>query len=592
MVKQKTCSNQFSEIKFLKYSFIFGLCYWAMEAVRDVITFNRGTIIERFFMPDSRALWMRVLVVCVIFLFGVVSDSFRNRRKSVLWKTLLRSDWTLVYVAIVFSLFYWVFEAFRDAYIYGNDSFFELVFSPSPIMLWMRMMAIFFIILYGLYVQISVNDLRGDERVLQHEQLRLEKLLQSKSLELGEARALILHLRKEIEKRKYFESENTKIQEQLIQAQKVEAIGVVAGGIAHDFNNLMTAVLGVSTLALKDIPADSPLYRDLLEIKVAAGRAAELTRQLLLFSHEQPMKFKALDVNRTIHELRKILQSLIGEDIQLEFMLGNSHSVISGDKGALEQMIINLVVNGRDALIQGGEIIIRTKTVQLDEKKSHQYSRGKPGEYLCLSVSDNGTGMSPQIAEKIFEPFFSTKSPGEGTGLGLSVVDQIIKKHNGWIHVNSVPGRGTVFSIFLPVIVSHVHEQDEKSLTFENQHGNGKRILLVEDEEGVREFACRALRQQGYVVMTAGSANEAKRLFKNENGSFDLIFSDVVLPDKSGVDMILDFKNDFPGLSVLLCSGHNDTKSQWSMIKKYGFPFLKKPFELNELLKGIQEAVN
>ncbi|MBN2103676.1 response regulator [bacterium] len=590
MENQKTYSTRSSRVLFLKYSVIFGLCYWAMEAVRDVIAFDQGTFLERFFVPDAKALWMRVLVICVILIFGIMADNLRDKRKISKWKVLFKSDWGIFYISVVFSFLYWLFEAFREVFIYHSDSFLESAFSPSHIFLWMRIMAVFFIVLFGLFVQIQVNELRDEEKLLQNEHLRLEKLLHSRSTELKEARVLIRRLGQEIQKRKWLENENVMIQEQLIQAQKIEAIGVVAGGIAHDFNNLMTAILGVSTLALKETASESTLHHDLQEIKVAASRAADLTRQLLLFSREQPAKFAAVDINRTIFELRKILKSLIGEDIQLKLDLENLSRFVSGDKGSLEQMIINLVVNGRDAMLHGGQISIQTRTVSLDSKTCRRYPCGKPGHYLLLRVSDNGLGMSSQIREKIFEPFFTTKSPGTGTGLGLSVVDQIIRKHKGWAHIDSVPGQGTVFSVFLPIITSRISTSENQSSTFKNQPGHGKRILLVEDEEGVREFTSRALGRQGYIVKTAKSAKEARRLFKGQQGGFDLLLSDVVLPDKSGVELALKCRTDFPGLAVLLCSGHNDTKSQWSAIKKHGFPFLKKPFELNELLRSVEEA--
>ena len=591
MADNKTYSAQSSDIQFLKYSVIFGFSYWAIEAVRDVIAFERGTFFKRFFMPDGKALWMRVLVFCVILLFGVITDKIRNKRKTVKWRILFRSEWGIFYISVGFSLLYWIFEAFREVFIYNSLSFFQTVLSPSPMFLWMRIMAVFFIVLYGLFIQIQVNDLRCEEKLLQNEHLHLEKLLHSRSAELTEARALIRRLGREIQKRKWLENENVKIRDQLIQAQKVETIGVVAGGIAHDFNNLMTAILGVSTLALKETGSESILYRDLQEIRVAAGKAADLTRQLLLFSHEQPVKFKVVDVNRTVHDLRKILESLIGEDIQLQLDLDYSSGMVRGDKGSLEQMIINLAVNGRDALPHGGEINIRTQTVHLDNKTCRRYHYGRPGNYICIQVSDNGVGMPSQVRDKIFDPFFSTKSPGTGTGLGLSVVDQIIRKHKGWVHIDSIPGQGTAFFVFLPMINCREYQYQDRSLSFDTHSGQGKRILLVEDEEGVREFACRALQRQGYSVTTAKSAKEAQHLFKREKGVFDLILSDVVLPDQSGVDLILKLKKQFPGVSVLLCSGHNDAKSQWTTIKKYGFPFLKKPFELNELLRSIQSAI-
>jgi two-component system, cell cycle sensor histidine kinase and response regulator CckA len=288
-----------------------------------------------------------------------------------------------------------------------------------------------------------------------------------------------------------------------------------------------------------------------------------------------------------------MLHSLITEDIVLDFRLDPSLLPVYGDKGTVEQVILNLVVNGRDALMKGGHITVQTENVTFGGYLGSQPSeRHVSGPYVCLKVRDDGTGIEEEVLGKIFEPFFSTKTPGTGTGLGLTVVSQIVKKHNGWIDIKSKPGRGSVFSVFLPAVVSRVVKTDEQGNPASSVRADGKRILLVEDDKPVREFAARALLKQGYSVLTAQCAVEAKTLFYRDRGKFDLILSDVVLPDENGVDMILGMREDYPGVPVLFCSGHADTKSQWPLIQKYGFPLLKKPFELHDLLKGIEESLS
>jgi signal transduction histidine kinase/CheY-like chemotaxis protein len=592
IMKTQSHTIQPVRIYYILYGLIFAACYWAMEAVRDVITFERGTFLERFLFPDSSAFWMRILVVCVILLFGAVTDIIRARRFSVRWRGWIEGEWGFFLLACLFGVWYWFFEAFRDSYIYGSGSFFGAAFSPHPVFLWMRLMVICFLALFGLFTQVQINDVRKKGSALSLKNENLEDVIRLKSMELGKAEALIGKLQEEIQKRKWLEEENVKIQDHLIQSQKVEAIGVVAGGIAHDFNNLLTAVLGVSTLALKETKPENPLYSDLQQIHNAARRAADLTRQLLLFSREHPMKFSALNLNSIIQGLRAMLHSLIAEDISLDFRLDPSILPVFGDKGTVEQVILNLVVNGRDALPKGGHITVQTENVTFDGYPGSRPGDHASGPYVCLKISDDGIGMPEEVKTKIFEPFFSTKSPGTGTGLGLTVVNRIIQKHDGWIDIKSNPGRGSVFSVFLPAVVSRVVKTDEYGNSTACLRADGKRILLVEDDKPVREFVLRALLQQGYSVLTAQCAVEAKTLFYRDHGKFDLILSDVVLPDGNGVDMILDMRKNCPEVPVLFCSGHADSKSQWPRIQKFGFHLLKKPYELHDLLKGIEENLS
>ncbi|MDY7031272.1 MAG: ATP-binding protein, partial [Thermodesulfobacteriota bacterium] len=386
-------------------------------------------------------------------------------------------------------------------------------------------------------------------------------------------------------------SESKRLQAQLLQAQKMEAIGILAGGVAHDFNNLLTTVQGYTDLSMMRIDEGDPLYRNLKQIRRASLRAADLTRQLLLFSRKQPMEFTSLNINETVHDMFKMITRLISEDITINKDLQSGSWIIRADQGNIEQVIMNLVVNARDAMPNGGVLTIKTEQVQLDESYLKTYDYARPGRFVCLSISDSGIGMDEETVQHIFEPFFTTKGPGEGSGLGLSVVYGIIKEHQGWINVYSEPGQGSTFRIYLPV----THEKQERETNnippLHELQGNKERVLLVEDEAGVREFATRALRENGYIVVEAASASEAINIFEREEKNFHLVFSDVVLHDQSGVQLVEKLLYHNPRLRILLSSGYADDKSKWPIIRERGFPFLQKPYSLYELLGIIKEVI-
>jgi CheY-like chemotaxis protein len=335
----------------------------------------------------------------------------------------------------------------------------------------------------------------------------------------------------------------------------------------------------------------SPLYRDLNQIRLAAGRAASLTRQLLLFSRRQPMELTPCNLNSIFEDLLKMLRRLIGEDITINTDLKADLWTILADAGNIEQVIMNLAVNARDAMTDGGKITIKTENVRLDEEYCKTYTYARPGTFVCLSVEDTGIGMDRETIQHIFEPFFTTKETGKGTGLGLSVVYGIIKQHEGWINVYSEPGQGTTFKIYLPASpVKHEDEKKEK-ISLEGLQGNGERILLVEDEEPVRNLVARAMSKNGYVVTVARNAEEAMDIFEKEGRNFHLVFTDVVLPNKSGLQLIDHLLSRKPELPVLLSSGYTDQKSQWSIIQKRKYRFLQKPYTIPDLLKIIREIL-
>lgn len=391
--------------------------------------------------------------------------------------------------------------------------------------------------------------------------------------------------------RKLAEEEKKKMREQLLQAQKMEAIGRLTGSVAHDFNNLLTAIRGYTDMLILKTDSDSKLNRDLREIQIAAERAMNLTRQLLLFSRRQPMKFITLDLNKTIENLLGMLRRLIGEDIEVHYDLAPGEMTINADRNSVEQMIMNLVVNARDAMLEGGKITIRTDRVTINKKTIQIMPEARLGQFVRFSVIDTGTGMDHEIKEHIFEPFFSTKDFGKGSGLGLSVVYGIIEEHKGWIHVVSGVEQGSTFEVYLPLVTDQPQKDSVNKIPMDEYQGRGERILVVEDEDSVRRFAYRALHQNGYVVYPASDYKEAMDIFKRENGDFQLIFSDVVLPDINGVKLVEKFLLIDPDIHVLLTSGYTDQKSQWQIIKKKEYPFLQKPYTLSTLLVAVKKAI-
>jgi len=396
---------------------------------------------------------------------------------------------------------------------------------------------------------------------------------------------------RDITDRKRAEEETEKIAAQLLQAQKMEAIGSLAGGIAHDFNNLITTIQGYAHMAMMEIEEADALYLYLKRIDAASSRAAKLTRQLLLFSRKNPMEVTSLNINETVEDLLNMLKRLIGEDIAINTYLEPDIFTVRADAGNIEQVIMNLAVNARDAMPEGGKLTITTENVTLSEEQCTTIPEAQPGKYACLSVADTGVGIEKEIIEYIFEPFFSTKEPGEGTGLGLSVVYGIAKQHGGWINVYSEPGQGSTFKLYLPAIPGKPEANTKEPILAQKLQGNGERILLVEDDGRVREFLAEALNENGLIVFEAANAREALDIFDSEQGEFHLVFSDVVLPDINGFQLAEQILSRKPELPVLLGSGYIQDESQWSAIPERGFQLLTKPYTLAELLRAVREAM-
>lgn len=387
-------------------------------------------------------------------------------------------------------------------------------------------------------------------------------------------------------------TEQRHLQEQLIQAQKMEGIGRLAGGVAHDFNNFLTAIQGYTDLALTELSADHPAYEDLVEARASSKRAADLTRQLLLFSRRESMNLKPIDLNVEISGLLKLLDRIIGEKYEIVIDLEDGLWQTKADPAHMEQIIMNLVVNARDAMEQGGRILIRTSNAVINEEQASRVAEAHPGKFVCTSVVDTGSGIDPETVLHIFEPFYSTKKAKHGTGLGLSVVYGIVIEHGGWIDVESEPGAGSSFYVYLPAIteISEMATVASKA-QYGEFSGHGERLLLVEDEASVRALAEATLSRNGYKVIAAADATEAERLFNEVEGKFDLLFSDVVLPGESGLSLAQHLSKIRPDLPVLLASGYNEEIDQ-ETISRLGFRFLQKPYPIADLLAVLRELLD
>ncbi len=382
------------------------------------------------------------------------------------------------------------------------------------------------------------------------------------------------------------------LENQLMQAQKMEAVGQLAGGIAHDFNNLLTAVIGYSQLALRNLGDRDPLRADICEIEKAGLRAAELTGQLLAFSRKQVFQPKKLALNALVTDLQKMLRRLIGEDIELAALLDLELGTVKADPGQLQQVIMNLIVNARDAMPEGGKLTIETANVDLDSDYAAQHFEVIPGAYCMLAISDNGFGMDEETRSHIFEPFFTTKGLGRGTGLGLSTVYGIVKQSGGHISVYSEPGHGTTFQIYLPRVVELAEDEDLRREPLSLPNGD-ETLLLVEDEAAVRELAARVLREYGYTVLEASDPSQALRAIDEHSADeVQLLVTDVVMPQMSGRDLAEHLAPLRPDMRVLYVSGYTDRAIVHHGVLDEGTPFLQKPFTAEALVSKVREVLD
>jgi PAS domain S-box-containing protein len=379
------------------------------------------------------------------------------------------------------------------------------------------------------------------------------------------------------------------LEAQLAQAQKMEAIGRLAGGVAHDFNNLLTVILSYSELLLQDLPSEAPSRDDIEQIRKAASGASELTRQLLAFSRQQVLQPKVVDLNAAVSGIERLLGRVLREDIHLECSVAPDAGTVKVDPGQLEQVIMNLAVNARDAMPNGGRVTIETANVDIDETYVQGHALAAPGRYVMLAVTDTGMGMDAATQARIFEPFFTTKEVGKGTGLGLATVQGIVQQSGGFIWVYSEPNHGTCFKVYLPRVDAPVSKAED--VAGDRLRGT-ETVLVVEDMAAVRAVTCEMLRRFGFTVHDAADGTTALQLTQALAQPIDLLLTDVVMPDVNGRDLATQFQKRHPRMKVLFMSGYTDDAVVRHGILEEGIAYLQKPFTPKSLVRKVREVLD
>ncbi len=390
--------------------------------------------------------------------------------------------------------------------------------------------------------------------------------------------------------RKHAEEERERLQKQFLRAQKMEAVGRLAGGIVHDFNNLLTGIMTFCDLLLDRLPENDTMREAAEEARKSCIRSAKLTRQLLAVSRGQPLERSAVDLNEVIDDMSKMLRNLIAEDIEVVTVLDPKLGSVVADPGGLEQVILNLAVNARDAMPGGGKLVIKTANVEADEAFISQHIDLTPGPYVMLCVSDTGTGMDAETMSHLFEPFYTTKGGEKGTGLGLSTVYGMVKQSGGSISVYSEPGQGSTFKVYLPRAET-APRIGEAGVPVHLQGSGAETILVVEDDNTVRITACAVLRSIGYSLIEAKSGDEALRLCGEYGGPIHLVLADVVMPGMSGPDLIQRLRPRYPAAKVLFMSAHVDDTLSYRGVLTDGSPFLQKPFTRFDLIQRVRQIL-
>lgn len=386
-------------------------------------------------------------------------------------------------------------------------------------------------------------------------------------------------------------TEKRRLEEQFRQAQKMEAVGQLAGGVAHDFNNILSAIMGYAHLVLMKMQPDDPLRHDVGQVIESAQRAASLTQGLLAFSRKQTIQLKALDLGDVVCNFEKFLRRLIREDIELRMSCGERGLTVLADAGQLEQVLLNLVTNSRDAMPDGGRLIVTAEPVRIDDEYVRLHGYGDPGDYAQVTISDTGTGMDEKTRAKIFEPFFTTKEPGKGTGLGLAVVYGIIKQHGGFINVYSEAGKGSTFKIYLPV-VKMAAAPGERKAAEPAVTGGTETVLVAEDDEASRRLEATVLKHFGYTVIEAVDGEDAVRKFVEHKDVLAAVVLDVIMPKKNGAEVYREIKAIRPDVKVLFSSGYTEDILEREGILAEGAVLLLKPVMPKELVRKVREALD
>ena len=472
----------------------------------------------------------------------------------------------LLIIAVAMALIYWVFDSMV------TDQF------------WTRLLVVVLIFTYGMMTQFLINQRREAEEALQHAHDELEERVQIRTAELSRANE---ELQREIRERKQAEEQKKKLENQLLHAQKMEAIGTLAGGIAHDFNNLLTPILGFTDLVLESLAADDPRRADLTTVVRAASRARDLTAQLLAFGRKQVLDMLVLDLNEVVLESEPMVRRLLRENINLKLSLAADLGAVCADLSQIHNVLINLVVNAADAMPDGGTLTIETHNVDLDETYLATHPGSQPGPHVQLAVSDDGYGMDQRTIDLIFEPFFTTKSGG--TGLGLATVHGIVKQHQGSVWVYSEPGRGSTFKIYLPRVVAVPLPLVPAA---PRELRGSEQILVVEDDDAVRTLAAAVLTTYGYQVVAVASPAAAVDLMAARTDPFALLLSDVVMPGMNGAQLHRALSARWPQLPALYMSGYTSNVIAHHGILSEGTQFLQKPFSPADLARKVREVLD
>ena len=396
--------------------------------------------------------------------------------------------------------------------------------------------------------------------------------------------------------RREAESERKEMEGRQQQSQKLEAVGRLTGGIAHDFNNLLTSMIGYTELAMTRLPASEDRIREyLVNVERAASRAAELTTKLLAFSRQQKLETRTIDLNASISDILRLMERVIGADVAVKFEAASGLHPVAADPTQIEQVIMNLSLNARDAMPRGGRLSIETRNVELDEHFCRQYPECQPGPYVRILVSDTGHGMDPETLQRVFEPFFTTKEAGAGTGLGLATAYGIIKQHGGHLSAYSEPNRGTTFKIFLPAAADGSVE-DLPARSPAALDGGSETILIADDEPALRDLSGEVLESLGYRVLTAPDGEEALRIYKAENGKVDLLLLDVVMPTLGGIEVYRQLRHEGTGARVIFMTGYSSEMvshaENTSGINFDLLPVIQKPYTLEALGKIVRETLD
>ncbi|MBI4682147.1 MAG: response regulator [Nitrospirae bacterium] len=384
-------------------------------------------------------------------------------------------------------------------------------------------------------------------------------------------------------------TERKKLESQLRQAQKMEAVGLLAGGVSHDFNNILTAIVGYGNLLKMKMREDDPLRHNVTQILASVDRGANLTHSLLAFSRKQVMNPRPVNFNTIVESVYKLLKRLIGEDIELKTLLTSEDVTVMADSGQIEQVLMNLATNARDAMPGGGRLTIETERTELSGEYVIGHGFGVTGPYVQISVTDNGTGMDEATRAKLFEPFFSTKEVGKGTGLGLAMIYGIIKQHNGYVNVYSEPGEGTTFKIYLPVIAAKIEEPGQSEII--SSVGGTETILIAEDDDAARELTVTVLKEFGYTVIEAKDGEEAVEKFMANKNRIALLILDVIMPKKSGPEAYNEIKKAMPGIKAVFISGYTTDAIHKKRLLEEDINFVSKPFSPQVILNKIREVL-